>query len=713
MLEVNNILRASPDTNTIIDGTARFLGADSQGFAYLIRLDHPPGRPLTGPFRVRLTELFAAIQAGEVLLGQKITIELVQNLETVSAAARKRVEEAMAILGPLLADEDLLYDKKKRGLLFSNRAEECGVLKRQIRRLYNQFLWGGQTELALVPNYSKRGGPGRPQDADSAKRGRKAKDETNAGKLPLPEVRDNLEKGAKLYYVSGSRTLEQAFMATKKKYYSKGLHIVRNSSITEILLPPDQLPTLAQFRYICDNLIAKLGKHRNKSRGIRPKHGEWDFRGKSRDEVKGPGFRFEIDATKVQIRLVSRYNRARTLKNATLFVIVDVWSGAIVGYALSLHNESWALAARALHNCFTDKQQVFDRLGLDYTSDDWPCHHLPSRLAADRGEMVSNKAGVVSELGIKVEIMPPMCPQRKGKIEASIKDIKHGHSYRLPGRHPKNRQRRETDGTETAALTIDELEKIIVEIIMGLNHDPVPFAHVPPEMVEKGETDVTHIGLYRWGIQHLGGYTRSFPESDVRMSLMSKGTASLTPRGLSFKCQNFRSPELKHALTHQRASGKGNPVVNIRFDEHCADQILFFNTKSNTWVAATNDNEDIQRRKAGFYELELFRNEVELLRRAAKDENLHRGEERGKRIGEIVHQAEKAAKEDRKGVSNAGRRRDRRENTILETAAGDMIANGAKGLPFTSPPALPEPEPTGQENLDAQKKSSPPPVVSG
>lgn len=673
MLEVNDIIAEAPGKPTVIEGFARLVGVDNNRYAYLIRLDNSP---LTAPFPVALADLIAAINAGDILLGQEIELDIVASEDQLSQEDKDKIEEAVSLISPLFQNNEALFDSGRRGQMFKDRATRCGVSARKIRRLYYLYLWGGQNQLALAPRYFKCGGG--KQTAGSKRRGPKAKDEAMASEVPLPAVSEELGKGARMYFLQGSRTLEEAFMETKKTFFKKGTTIERGKRVKEVLLPPGKLPSLKQFRYVCDELQRTLGiKVRKVARRIRQKRPEWDFIGWSRDQVPGPGFRFEIDATKLQVRLVSRYNRAKVLNDATLYVIVDIWSGAIVGYALSLQNASWALAARALHNCFTDKQEVFDRLDLRYTSDDWPCQHLPSRLAADRGEIVSNKAGLVPEIGIVVEIMPPMCPERKGKVESTIKNIKHGHSHRLPGRHPKSRQRRETDGTESAALTIDELERIIVEIIMGLNHEPVPIHHIPPEMVEDGETDVTHVGLYRWGLEHYFGYTRKLPAKDVYENLMTKGVAHLTSRGLYFKSQTFVSGAVVNALPYERTFGKGGLLVDIRYDEHHADAIWFFDGKANEWVQAVNSDESVHRRKAAFFELEVYREEVKRLRRAAKDESLHQNSERDKDIRSIVKPAEAEAKEDRKGTSKASRRKDMRGNTQLEIDAGKMIAAGA------------------------------------
>ena len=711
MLDINSVLSVAPDTSASIVGYARLLGVDQNNIAYLIRLDDVDPKKMKikikAPFQVSMSKLISEIMEGAILVGKNFDCGLPPAIEALSLGAQTATFRAMDILRPLVKEEEVLFDPTTRSIFLKKQQEKTGVNERQIRRYYYRYLWGGQTELALAPRYSDRGGTGSTQTKGSKRRGRKAIDE-NASKISLPDVRKKLEKGAKLYYLNGSRTLEEAFMDTKIKYFSIGARIAqttvdRKTPIQTIFLPEQQLPTLRQFRYVCERLELDCGKRNKIPRRIRQKKEDWDFRGSCRDNVPGPGYRYEIDASKIQIRLVSRFNRSHTLKDATIYVIIDVWSGAIVGYSLSLQNASWALAAKALLNCFTDKTAVFERLGLDYDKDDWPCQQLPSRLAADRAEMVSNKASNVPEIGIKLEIMPPMCPERKGLVESSIKNIKHRHSHNLPGQHPKLRQRRESDGTNTAALTIDELEQIIVEIIVGLNHEPVSSKHIPLDLVESGETDVTHIGLYRWGLENRPGFTRTMPAEEVHNNLLSRGVANYTVRGLNFKGQTYSCSDIPYAQTYKRSHGRTGLLADIRYDEHQADRIWFLNKKTNQWDVAINNNPDIQRQKEGFYELEVLRKTIKVLRRNAKDQSLYLTSQQRKRIGETINEAQRESKEDSAGCSLASKSKDRHLNTELEKNAVESLMK-VKSVPPEKSEALKEEMVTNCQSTSAKQK---------
>jgi len=717
MLDINAVLRAAPDCKTVIEGFARFLGVDCEDSAYLIRLDifNTKGQiSPKAPFSVSMGELSKEIRDGKILLGHEFDCGLPKCIEILKENAKHEIARRASILRPLLDNEDTLYNARIRGSLFQKIEEDLGIGRRQIRRYYYIYLWGGQSNLALAPRYEKRGGLGKIQKKKTGRRGRKSNEE-NCSNFVLPDRRNELEKGARLFYLNGKRTLKSAFVKTLEKYFSNGTRLEKtkenDAPLKEILLPPDQLPTFRQFRYVCECIERKEGKRKAVPQRIRQKDPDWEFRGTNRDNVPGPGYRFEIDATKVQIRLVSQFDRSKTLRDATLYVLIDVWSGAIVGYSLSLENASWALAAKALYNCISQKDEVFNRLGLAYCNDDWPCHHMPTKLAADRAELVSNKAGCVCELGITVEIMPPMCPELKGAVEARFKDVKHRHGYDLPGKHPKGRKRRETDGTNTAALTFRELEIIIVEIIMGLNHEPVPDNAIPFELLEEELPDITHIDVYRWGLKNRPGFTRTLPTNEIYTHLLTKAMANHTARGITFKGQTYRGDGVELAQKGRRPNGRAGFVTPIRYDESRADKILFLN-KDNVWTEAHNTNQDMQRRKESFYELEFLRRKIKELRDGTKDESLYREIVREEKIKEIIDNAKKEAKEDCRGTSVASRKKNRNEHTELEKNAIKIFSS------YPVPPSdaevakLASPQKSKSENTTPKKISENKPSIS-
>jgi hypothetical protein len=693
-LNVNEVLKANPDTDTVIKGFARFLGVDPGGTAHLMRMDDFALHPLRAPFKVRFSLLMSEIDQGHIFPGQVFDCNVPAILEDLSELALKRYKKNNPILSKLLQEggTELLFEQERRGVLFTKVAKEYGVNRRTVRRLYYQYLWGGQTDYAIVPRFDSCGAPEQEQQGDvkegkdgakrpSKKRGRKPKHGNEKSELPLPIVRENLVKGARLFYLHSNRSLKAAFNLMEKRYYVKGGRFKKEygtKKLEEILVPQSERPTERQFRHVCEILEEKEGKRIKLPGRIRPRKAEKIIRGRARDGVLGPGYRYEIDATKLQIKLVSRWGREQIVGNPTLYVVIDIWSGCYVGYALSLHDASWALAAKALLNCWTPKDEVFKNLGLKYDGEDWPCQKLPTHLAADRAELLSNKAGNIPNIGIIPEIMPPMQPDRKGKVESAINSIKHRPKER-PGSYPKNRQRREPDGNETAALTLDELERDIVNVIIGLNNDPVPLDYIPPELLKETD-DVTHIGLYKWGLENRPGFFINMTVQEVCSNLMTSAIASLNSSGIYYDKQTFKSPRLTSAGYFYEPQGENS--IEIRFDEHHSDYVLFFDKSQKEWVPAFNCNEEVRRLKMAFWEYEDFRDEANRLRESAKRENLHKEDERNKENVRIYKAAVREAKQARLEHPSPKGKKNTRPNKALEVAANDYrdANNAAKSF---------------------------------
>ncbi|MBV5329819.1 MAG: DDE-type integrase/transposase/recombinase [Chlorobium sp.] len=699
MLKICEIFRAADDVNTLFSGFSRLVGISEDNKAWLMKLDvYKPSAETTeikrvdtehliAPFFVHLDDLLEAILTGQIKRNQLFDCGLPASVEQLSKSVRAKLESNYFMLKPLLTDEKLLYDSIYRSQEFIRQAQACGVSSRNIRRLYYRYLWGGMTKLAIIAMYQNCGSPGEEQPMyqkcsntdelplkKQGRRGRRAKQSVQCT-VSLPEVRSDLEKGARRYYIPGNHTLNEAHVATLTEYFSAGMQIENvcgKRTLIDALVPEENQPTIAQFRRVCEIIELQEGNRKRLPRLLREKKSPWEFRGNARQGVSGPGARFEIDATKLQVQLIARYGLPKLVGNPTLYVLIDVWSKAIVGYALSLENAGWALAARALHNAFQSKGQVFQRLGLQYSEEDWPCCHLPTRLTADRAEFLSDKSGVVPEIGIKIEIMPPMCPELKGSVERAIKDVKHGRSKKIPGSYPKMPVRRESDGKSDAALTLDEMEIIIVRQIMKLNNDPVPLEHLPHEFLNSGEKYLSRINLYRWGLLNRPGYTRTLPSKEVYANLLSKDGASVTPSGISFKGQTYFSNILAEVGYLEQASN-GHFPIEIRYDEHFADQIWFLDRYSNDWVSALVENEEIRRLKIAFYELENFYADAKPLIKNTRKESIYQDQEAAKQDAAMISDAIKNAKDYRGDFSKTEGKSKIRINRQNELEARRMI----------------------------------------
>lgn len=625
MLEANSVLVCSPELDDpIFEGYIRFLAVSESRVACVIRLDT---RTIRNPYLMPFDLIENAIRANHVLINQEFKTNVPLDSSQLSKVAKEKFERNLRLVGPLLRNPELLFNKDKFLSEVSRQSHIFNVSSRTIERLFNRYLWAGQSELALAPTYHQCGG--NEQEPGQSRRGPKG---SSVSKVCSTDVKDKLISGANKFYFSGTHTQEAAYIATLKLFFRKGIvyekPFGKQPTLKEILLPKDQLPTLRQFRYICEKIEAMHGKRKVLPGRIRARKDSNIIYGKDREKLLGPGHRFEIDATKIQVQLVSRYGRQHHVGTAILYIVIDVWSGAIVGYTLWLGAESWALTAMALFNCFTDKEKIFKRLGLPYGSNDWPCGELPTVLTADRGSLLSNNGVSVPHMGITLKVCPPMTPEYKVSVESKISDLKYRRNgKKLPGSFPKKRERREDDGFKTAALTIDELERVIVQSIIDFNKEPTPIQNIPHKLIQDGYTDISRIGIYTWGLENRPGYTRHMTEQEVFTHLLARDTASISNRGIYYRKCFFVSDALRSSGLQQKAANNGRMKIDIRYNEFLAESIWFLDPNSNQWVEAKNSNEEICRLGITFFELDKYFAYVSALRKEQKEQQIHEAQE--------------------------------------------------------------------------------------
>lgn len=680
MLQINEILISVPERATSIDGIVRVVGISHDGQTVgLIRLD---AWPPNAPYLLPLTSVDPDEDENGVTRVEKFDPNLPLSKDELSPKKREWLEAVSKQMQSTMGDLNMVMDASYRNREFKRIAERDSKSIRNVQRLYYRYLWGGMVEMAFVSPKKKQTASVTPQKLGTQKRGPKPRntEAKDKGSAPLSKVREQLIQGAMIFFLSGEYTEAEAFVLTKKKFFSIGRKANRTPGnkveLDELLLPPRELPSARQFHYIIKLLREAEGDRENKPRDAKPPRMRTARRGKARAGVPGPGYRYEIDATRIQIRIVSRYKPAQLVREATLYIIIDVWSGAIVGYSLSLEPASWFLAAKALHNCFTPKSKVFQRLNLPYGDEDWVSHHLPTKLAADRAEFVSSKAGVVPEIGIEVEIMPPMCPERKGSVEGKLEDVKHGDNFYIkPGKHKKNLQRRDNDGKKDAAFTLEELEQRIVEIILDLNNDPVPVENMPAEAVNAGVEAITYGGLFAWGLKHRTGFTRKLPEKVVENELMLRDKGTVTPGGIRYKKQNYTSDELIDSGLMAKAATQGNFPIDIRYDDLVGDRIRYLNPIKRDWADAINDNPDVRRLHASFWEIEQHLFKAEELHTKAKENNISNKHEKAPAINKQARAAVARAKD-----AKASGKQSKTKQAINQNTNTDIAAERSKRL---------------------------------
>lgn len=646
MISINDVVMPVPFANAPFLSTSRFLAVDGNDMAVLIPIDNGY---TTGPFKLPFKRLQDALTHQEVVILKDFVIKgLVVSEDQLSKKGRKEFNKNKKKFAPLLDNPKAIFDDAERATAFENIVKK-GVSPRKVRRTYYRYLGCGMNIFALAPMYKERGGP----QQSTVRR----KPSPEGSMVAAPQVSTALIDGVEKFVLKTKLTLKEAYVKTIKKHYKKkGIKFEDAQGnvlpLEDVLKQSEKLPSFGQFKYAYIKMKQNGLVRDHQPRHARPNDIKRAQRGSARDLLRGPCHRFEIDMTGCQTPLVSRFGRSLLMGSPNLYFVIDAWSGVITGYLLTLHAAGWPAASKALKNAFWDKGITFRRLNLNYTSDDWPCFHGCANLAADRGEMKNLKPEcLVLPGGITLEIGPPMDPKWRGTVESTFKNIKHGDFYRIAGRHPKFSKRGDPDKNLSAALTLEEMEIIIVEKIMDLNNDPAPETIVPPDMMRDPDHRPSRMEMHKWGLIHRPGYSRSITEQDVITFLMTRDKASVTERGLYYKGHIFVCPRLYENGLLTRAANNGRFKIDIAYDEHFADVIWFFDPYLKRWIDAENHNEEVRRKWISFFEHELFQKDLRRRINAVKLENIHLRDQKAKRINKMTAKAAKKARLARAGKS--------------------------------------------------------------
>lgn len=306
MLQLNEILMSAPNRTTSIVGIVRIVGISDDGLNIgLMQLDI---WPLKAPFLLPLASIDPDEEENGVIRVEEFDPNLPLSKDKLSPKKQEWLDSVSKQMRSTMSDLNMVMDAGYRNREFERIAERYSVSIRTVQRQYYDYLWGGMVEMAFVGPRRTKNATVTPQKPGTQKRGPKPRnaESEDKGSAPLSKVREQLIKGVRKFFLSGEHTEAEAFVLTKKKFFSKGRKANRTPGkkveLKVLLLPPRELPSARQFHYIIKLLREAEGDREKKPRDATPPRKRTVRRGKVRAGVPGPGYRYEIDATRIQIR---------------------------------------------------------------------------------------------------------------------------------------------------------------------------------------------------------------------------------------------------------------------------------------------------------------------------------------------------------------------------------------------------------------------------
>ncbi len=456
--------------------------------------------------------------------------------------------EQYALISELVKDRFYLIDivDNKRSKHLVEHARSLNTYVQKIYRILNTYWRYGQTRDALIPAYRLSGGSGKTRKSGSNKRGRPIPFksfcmETLEGVNTTEKDKKIFIKAMKKIGLKGKKvTYRYVYEEMLNEYYADEVIAAEEQNI------PPQIPTYRNFVYWIKKLIPaeeRIQKQTNQGDFERNLRG---LKGAATDHTSVIGSCFELDATVLDVHVVSEFQRNKVLGRPTFYCVVDKESRMIVGIHVSMEYASWRAGRQALVNSFTSKKEYCARFGVDISESGWPCHHIPQRLLCDRGEFICNDAEklAVPLIG-HLSFAPPYRADRKGIVEHRFKILNDALLHHLIGTTGGRQYvRGDKDPRLEAALTLTEVTKMLIQDVIA--HNNRMFFALSRQSTLLIENDLKPTPLNYWNI-HLIQHRHALShvdEASIRARLLPEESVSMTSQGL--RLNEFMYYESQH-----------------------------------------------------------------------------------------------------------------------------------------------------------------------
>ena len=489
----------------------------------------------------------------------------------------ERFQKNWLMIKGVVEDSRSLFSET-RGKLVADAAKAAGRQKSEVYDYCIRYWQRGQVAANISPLWVAKNGKLGEVEVAGKKRGPRAK--MQDGEMPShtevavgPEERRKLLKGVKEFHLNRKFPLQAAYLYTIRKHWSEKVTLSDGIEL-ERPLSKSKCPSFRQFLHVWLKF-----RHDNFAFVRRKLAGEREFTlterpllGSHTRKVNRPGQCFEIDAHIADCELAHSVTR-RPIDRPTVYLVIDIFSHVIVGVAITLEPPSYIGAALALINAFTDKVDYCKQHGIAIDAADWPCQHLCKSLAADRGELLSKHANVLSAaFDINKEILPSYRPDMKPLVERFFKRLNEKRRHQLPGAVSGAKQRGKRNPKLDARLDIKQYSEIVILTILELNSEWMKHYPLEKAMIAEGVKPVL-LELWRWGVQNRSGKLRQKPKEFVVSNLIPRATAEVTRSGIEFQGFEYSLPS-NIDENWQLAASHADAKIEIAYDSRLVDAIL-------------------------------------------------------------------------------------------------------------------------------------------
>jgi len=467
--------------------------------------------------------------------------------ERIRKEREEKCDLKFEIISYITEDKDHRYE-----YLYSNRSQrvikelskQFGIQAGVISRWLSEFFQRGGTRRALYPNYRNCGSNYNPltEIVEGTKR-RGPLSEAYEYRNVLVSDRDNIKEllkktGKKLFKRHGYAGVYRMYDFMYQAEVTEGLdgeEIRKPKPFTDCI---SYQTFYNHARKLVEDPLFQWGKKEDKV-FLAPYLNRMQ---RARDNLPGPTFRYEIDATVEDAYISFPYQTNQRLSSGrpVVYRVIDVWSTMTVGLHVALEGPNWKGASQALLNAFTDKVEFCKRFGIDIEPEWWPAYFTCNHLTIDNGiEYPKQKMLDLLQESIGIECInytPIYKGDAKGTVEGSFNQSKNNLVKFMPG-YVERIPERGARHASNAYNLIDYkpfVALLIWDILKTINK------HNPKVLVQesaKRDVDATALEAWNFGLKHYmnDGKYKKFPIEDLLYTLLPSGSASTCREGIRYK----------------------------------------------------------------------------------------------------------------------------------------------------------------------------------
>ena len=461
--------------------------------------------------------------------------------DDISAAQRCERDRRFALIKPLL-DNACIYDKPHRNEIVNQIVGEHGVSRRTVLQYLWKY-WVYKSKNILLP---------------TGRTSAKARELTADEKA----IRWALNK---YYYTPQKQSLQTAYKMMLRAKFCDAHGTLKA-----------EYPTFWQFRYFFrqhrDPISETISRQGLKAyqRNHRP------FTGSICDYAHTIGV-YMTDATVADIYIVSRLSR-KPIGRPVIYTMVDAYSRLITGVYVGLEGGQYALRL-LLQNTFTDKVNYCHQHGIDIDPQDWPSHHLPTKIMTDRGSefLGGPLENLCESYGIEIENLPAYRPDLKGIVEKLFDLIQCAYKPLLKGKgvvESDIQERGAPDYRRQGALDLEQFSAVVLRCVLYYNSQYIQSGFFRTPCMASAGIMPTAAAIWSFCAAQDDCPVSVASDPKLLYALLPRADGKITQRGLELFNLRFSNYTFKKRFV--AAGLNGREIVKVAYSPDCLDTVYLY-----------------------------------------------------------------------------------------------------------------------------------------